>query len=65
MSNIVRQLSRFYNIDIVLAPELKAVKFSGKLDLRDDLTSELKILAASHPIQYTYKNNQIIINPKP
>ena len=64
LSNIVRQLSRIYNIEIILDQKLSSLEFSGKLDLRKDLESELKIIATAHPIQYKLKNNKVIIKPK-
>jgi|GEM_PF-5994903 len=61
---IARKLTRIYNVDIKMDRSLRSLEFSGKLDLRKDLETELKILSAAHPIQYTLKNDEVIIKPK-
>ena len=65
LETITRHLGRIYNMNMVLEKSLKSLKFSGKLDLKEDLEAELNIIATAHPIEYTIKNNKVIINPEP
>lgn len=64
LGNIVKELTRIYNVDITIDKRISSLEFSGKLDLQEDLKSELEIISTAHPIKYLFKDNKVAIKPK-
>ncbi len=65
LRNITQELSRIYDINIMLDEDLQTVEFSGKLDIRKDVEYALNIVATARPVKYVIKENKVIINPEP
>lgn len=63
--NILKRLSRYYNVDIVL-PDVKIQNetFSGNLDLKSSPSKVLDIIAKTTPFIYEQENNKILIKPQ-
>lgn len=61
LEDIAKKLTQFYNINIEINDNLKSLEFSGKLDIREKLETELRIISTAHPISYTLKENKVII----
>ena len=59
--NIVKKLSRIYDTDIHLAKRLRNIYFSGKLDIKKDLETELEILSAAYQIEYYFESDRLFI----
>lgn len=57
---IMRQLARWYDIDVVYEGEIPADLFVGKIRRREHITEVLKIFELSH-IRYQIKGRKIII----
>ena len=65
MKYIMKRLSRYYNIDIVIKNEALANQtFSGYLDLKENMEEVVKTIKETSDFEYSYeiKNNRIIIN---
>ena len=62
---ITRTLERFYDVKIILSPDMKPDKtYSGVLKRKSDIESVLKSLQNSIPIDYKIVGNNIFISPK-
>lgn len=61
---IMRQLSRWYNADIVLAPGLQGQTFSGKIPRKENIYKLLDIFERTNIIHYTIQGKQIKIFPR-
>lgn len=61
---IVKRLSRYYGIEIVCSEEASYLRFSGKLDLKDDLASILSGLEKTAPIELKELNGKYLITLK-
>jgi hypothetical protein len=61
---IMRRLSRYYGKDIACEPDVALLKFSGKLDLKDDLEVVLGGISRTSPIDYYLENDTYIITNK-
>ena len=55
--NIVKQLSRYYGVNIVSDPEAASIKCSGKLDLKEDLEKVLADLSDILEVELLYDGN--------
>jgi len=64
LSEVMLQLSRYYNMEIDCSAEVKNLICSGKLILFQDIQSVMNTLSESLPISYKIKNNTIKINNK-
>ena len=63
MRSIVKKLSRYYNIEIIINDEtLAANTFSGYLDMKDDVESVIKMIQETTKFEYTMRTNKLIIN---
>jgi ferric-dicitrate binding protein FerR (iron transport regulator) len=58
---IMKRLSRYYGVEIVCEPVVAHLKFSGKLDLKDDLNGVLSGISRTSPIDYHWKDSVFII----
>ncbi|MDR0395634.1 MAG: FecR domain-containing protein [Tannerella sp.] len=61
---IMKRLSRYYGVEIVCEPVVAHLKFSGKLDLKDDLNGVLSGVSRTSPIDYHWKDSVFIITNK-
>jgi hypothetical protein len=61
---IMKRLSRYYGEEIVCKPEVAHLRFSGKLDLKDDLNAVLRGLSRIYPIDYHLDNTIYMITNK-
>lgn len=62
---ITKTLERFYDVKIILSPDIQANKtYSGVLKRKSDIASVLKSLQNSIPIDYKIVGNNIFISPK-
>jgi hypothetical protein len=65
LENIVKKLSRYYNIEMVVADNnLKCEKFSGYLDLKNSPEEVLSVICETTALSFSIVQNKIIINPK-
>lgn len=63
LKHIMKKISRYYNKSIIIEDEaLSSESFSGYLDLNEDIESVLKNIKASTNMNYSFKENSIIIN---
>ena len=63
LSGIVKKLSRFYNVQIVINDEdLKNETFSGHLDLKDSIEKVIEIIKETTDLKYEKENGKIVIN---
>jgi hypothetical protein len=58
---IMKRLSRYYGREIVCMPEIAHLKCSGKLDLKDDISSVLRGISHTAPINYRHNNDTYTI----
>ncbi|MEY8686759.1 FecR family protein [Bacteroides sp. AN502(2024)] len=62
---ITKTLERFYDVKIILSPDMKADKtYSGVVKRKSTIESVLKSLQNSIPIDYKIVGNNIFISPK-
>lgn len=65
LTNIIKKLSRYYNIDIVLEDEsLDDDTFTGLLDLKNSPQEVLEVISRMVPLKVDEKNGKILINSK-
>ena len=63
--NITRTLERFYDVKIILSPDIQLDKtYSGVVKKKSDIESVLKSLQNTIPIDYKIVGNNIFISPK-
>lgn len=60
LSTVMRQLSRWYNVDVVFAGPVPPGRFNGKIGRSLNLTQVLKLLTAAR-VNYTIEQNKITI----
>jgi transmembrane sensor len=64
VDNIFKKLERYYNKNILTEELSGQPKFTGKLDLADDLEKVLKNIAFSASFSVDYENDVFIIRQK-
>lgn len=62
VKNVLRRVSRYYNVDIKIELPSNIEKIYGKLDLKDDIVRVLNGIAFLSKTTYTKKENQYIFN---
>ena len=62
LGNIFQKLSRFYGVEITCDPAISEVVFSGKLDLKDNLSDIFEGIAFSLPISFSKENAKYIVS---
>jgi len=62
LDRIFQRLSRYYGVEIVSDKQIGQVLFSGKLDLKDNLTSVLDNISFTLPFSYVEENGIFIIS---
>jgi len=63
LSLILNRLSRYYGVEIRYGSEVGDMKFSGKLDLKNDPDRVMFGLMNAAPVECIKENNTYIINP--
>lgn len=53
---IMKRLSRYYGKEIICEPDVAPLRFSGKLDLKDDLHVVLRGISRTSPVNYHLEN---------
>lgn len=61
---IMRQLSRWYDIDVIYESEYRGQDFEGELPRNESVTRILKTLEATGVVQFRIKGKTIIVIPK-
>ncbi|MDR2765466.1 MAG: FecR domain-containing protein [Tannerella sp.] len=61
---ILKRLSRYYGQEIVCDPQVAGLRCSGKLDLKDELSSVLEGIALTAPVRYKYNYEVHMITDK-
>ncbi len=66
LESIMKKLSRYYNVDIQIASEqLRSQRFSGYLDLKDDVEQVIRIIEETTSFSYSFEEkNVIVLNQK-
>ena len=64
VENIFNKLERYYNKNILIEKHYGQPKFTGKLNLADDLEKVLENIAFSASFSVVFENNTYIIKPK-
>jgi hypothetical protein len=62
LSSIFQRLSRYYGVEIICDQSISKVVFSGKLDLKDNLSDIFKNISFSLPISYMEENEKYVIS---
>jgi ferric-dicitrate binding protein FerR (iron transport regulator) len=60
IKNVMRQISRWYNVQIVYAGEVPSRKFTGKISRDAQLSDVLKILELTN-VKFTIQGKKIIV----
>ena len=60
---IMRQISRWYNIDVAYEGELSDKRFTGLISRRENASSLLQILSATKLIDIEFNGNKILVRP--
>jgi len=61
---VLRRIERYYATPIIIETQLDEYTISGKLDLRENITSTLEIIEKLIPVRYQIDNNKIFIRKK-
>lgn len=59
--NIMKQLSRYYGVNIIADPAAASIKCSGKLDLKEDIEKVLSDLSDILQVEFLYDGNTYLI----
>ena len=57
LENIMKQMSRYYGIEIICDPEIASMTCSGKLDLKEDLDKVMRDLSDILQIDFLFQDN--------
>ena len=64
LENILKRLSRYYDVSFVCDDNVKSMQLRGKLALMEDFTSVLDNIEVIVPIKYEIENDKILISKK-
>lgn len=62
-TEVLKKLERFYNKTVLVEKSLEGYTFSGKLDLKEDITEVLDIIAFASGVKITVDHDTIKVNP--
>lgn len=65
LDKVFGKLSRYYGREIISSPEISKLPLTGKLDLREDLSAVIQLIAATMPIAVRQQNDTIVVELKP
>lgn len=60
---IMRQIGRWYDVDIVYRTALPETGLSGKIERKKDIAQLLEILEATHKVKFNIEGRNIIVSP--
>jgi transmembrane sensor len=63
IQTIMRQVSRWYNVEVVYPRDIPEVSLSGVMSRRDDASQLLEILQATRKVRFDTIGNKIIVMP--
>jgi ferric-dicitrate binding protein FerR (iron transport regulator) len=63
LGSILKRLSRYYGVEITCEQTISRVIFSGKLDLKENLSDIFEGIAFSLPVTYREDDGGYVINP--
>ncbi len=61
LTDVALRLSRYYGVDIACSEDVKNLRCSGKMDLKDNLEEIFKGLSFSFPVEIEYYDKKYII----
>lgn len=64
LDKVFGKLSRYYGREIIFSPEISKLPLTGKLDLREDLSAVIQLIAETMPIAVRQQNDSIVIELK-
>ena len=64
LGSIIQRLNKYYGTDLGCDPGIGRVRFSGKLNLKDDLSDVLDAISFSLPIERTEKDGKVVLASK-
>ncbi|RZK71155.1 MAG: FecR family protein, partial [Pedobacter sp.] len=59
MSNIIKQLERWYNVEIVLSDDLGEEEFTGRIDRNRNIRRVLNMMEKTNSIQFKIEGRRI------
>lgn len=62
--NIMRQIARWYDVDIKTEGDLSAIRFSGGISRKDDVTKLLTILESEGRLEFAIEGKTIIVRSR-
>jgi transmembrane sensor len=62
IQEVMRQLSRWYNVEVVFEGKIPDEKFDGEITRNNNLTEVLKILQLSN-VHFRIDNNKVTVTP--
>ncbi|HEY9261811.1 FecR family protein [Chitinophaga sp.] len=63
IQTIMRQMARWYNIDIAYEGDLSDVRLTGIISRRENASSLLKILSTTKRVHFDINDNRILVRP--
>jgi len=65
LESIARKLSRWYNVDMIFGdPELRHIRFTGRLRRYDNMNSLLDIIEATSRVTFTQRGLQVLVGAR-
>ena len=64
LKSIMRQLSRWYDLEVIYEPGLKPQYFGGIISRENNISKVLQMLEATNDVHFTLKGNKVIVGPK-
>ncbi|MVZ61061.1 FecR family protein [Sphingobacterium humi] len=62
LEQVMKQISRWYDIDIAMAEQLKALPLSGQLSRNKPLPELLEILASTYNLKFNFKQQKLQVS---
>lgn len=63
LKTIMRQLSRWYDLEVIYEPGLKPQYFGGLIDRNNDISKVLQMLEATNDVHFKLEGNKVIVAP--
>jgi len=63
LSSIMRQISRWYDVDVVYEGDIAGVKFGGSISRSKDIKEVLKVLAMTQGVNFKLEGRRIVVMP--
>lgn len=61
IKNLMRQISRWYDVQIVMPENITGVTFNGKISRKSNLSDVLKMLELTDEVAFTIEGNKVIV----